>query len=92
MNEKVRFTDEEENELRLAMKNGGIFLKIYSNPDFKVEVQAADGNGGWKTVQTLNRIISDKICALYNSQSNYKEPLEAGFRKISLAWLIATYC
>jgi len=92
MSERVCFTDAEQSRLRQAMKSGGIFLKLYSNPDSKVEVQASDGNGSWKTIKVLDRIISDKIYALYNAQTDYKAPLEAGFKQVSLSWFIAEYC
>lgn len=92
MSARVHFTEAEQNELRLAMKSGGIFLKIYSDSNFNVEVEAADGNGRWKTIQSFDRDISEKICALYDSQSDYRAPLVAGFRKVSISWFIGTYC
>lgn len=92
MSDKKLFTADEEKELRQAMKNGGIFLKLFADPSSNVQVQVADGNGGWKTLKTLNRIISSKIYALYNEQSIYKAPLNAGYRQVSISWFIATYC
>lgn len=92
MNASVKFTPDEEAKLRGAMKNGGIFLKIFTNLSANVEVQASDDNGGWKTINVFDESISSKIIALYNEQDKYKAPLNAGYRMVSLSWFIASYC
>ena len=92
MSDQVRFTEQEENELRLAMKNGGIFLKLFADPYKSAEVLASDGNGSWKIITKMNRDITAKINALYNDQKVYKAAMTAGFRQVSLSWFIAEYC
>jgi len=92
MSEQLKFTEQEESELRSAMKEGGIFLKLSSNSNIRVDIEAADGNGSWKTIKTLGPAISVKINALYNNQNKYKAPVEIGFRRVSLSWFIASFC
>lgn len=92
MNEHAKFTDQESNELRQAMHDGGIFLKILENPESNVEVVTADGNGGLKTTKTLDKVVSKKIQELYQNQDIYHAPLFAGYRKVSISWFIAEFC
>ena len=92
MSEHVSFTEDEKKEIRQSMKNGGIFLKLFVDPGAYVEVQAPNGNFGWKTIKSFDSNISAKINALYNAQDVYKAPVEDGCRKVSLSWFIAEYC
>lgn len=92
MSEKVKFTEQEERELRHALKMGGIFLKVIYEPSMAVEVLTADGNGSWKTIKLLDEVIASKIHTLYTQQQVYKAPVKAGFCTVSLSWFIAEYC
>lgn len=92
MSKHVSFTEDEKKEIRQSMKNGGIFLKLFVDSDVKVEVQAPNGNHGWKVIKSFDGYISSKITALYNAQNVYKAPVEDGCMKVSLSWFIAEYC
>lgn len=92
MNENIMLTEQEKKELKQAMKNGGVFLKLFENLDISVEVQATDANNGWRTIQIFDKKISSKIKALYDNQKTYKAHLEGGFRQVSLSWFIAAFC
>lgn len=86
MNDHRYFNEQQENELRNAMRRGGIFLKIFDNPNAKVEVNTHDG------VVTFDLEMSLKIRELYFSQTKYKAERSEGLKLVSISWFIVNFC